>query len=316
MARSRMIKPEFWSDEKIGELSYIERLLFIGMWTFADDEGLIKAHPSYLKANIFPYDDALKPDAIDKALSNFESKNMIFRYTQNGQKYLWIIKFRVYQRIDKPQKPTNPLPSIQNGNFARAIFKRDNFICHICKSEVDPGAKLNDANSSTPSLDHIIPQSKGGSHAPSNLATACISCNKRRGNNDIITFQEDSENIPRILTDEVNRSKENINTLVGDKSTDPCPHQEILSLYKKNLPMLTQHTEWGEDRQKLLRERWRTSKELQDLDWWDQFFSYIAQNCPFLTGDNNRNWSADLPWILQRKHFTEIREGKYYKGDK
>lgn len=130
------------------------------------------------------------------------------------------------------------------------------------------------------------------------------------------TLTDDSRSAHGVLMDEVNRSKENINTLVGDGITDPCPHQEILSLYKKNLPMLTQHSEWGDDRRKLLRDRWRSDKEFQDLEWWDEFFQYIARDCPFLTGDNNRGWSADLPWILQKKHFTEIREGKYYRGVK
>lgn len=202
MARSRVIKPEFWSDEKVGELSYMERLLFIGMWNFADDEGLIKAHPSFLKANIFPYDDSLKPESIDKALGNLESKGIVYRYTNNNQKYIWIIKFRVYQRIDKPQKPMNPLPSIQNSGFAKVLFKRDNYICHLCKAEVSMAASLNEVDSSAPSIDHIVPKSKGGSNAPSNLATACISCNKRRGNTDLIIFQEDSENDIGTLTDE------------------------------------------------------------------------------------------------------------------
>lgn len=105
-------------------------------------------------------------------------------------------------------------------------------------------------------------------------------------------------------------------TLVETPVLDPCPHQEILSLYKKHLPMLTQHTEWNEDRQKLLRGRWRSNPEFQDLEWWAEFFQYIAAKCPFLIGDNNRQWQADLPWILQKKHFIEIREGKYERGGK
>ncbi len=209
----------------------MERLLFIGMWNFADDEGLIKAHPSYLKANIFPYDDNLKPESIEKALQNFESKGMVYRYSNNNQKYIWIIKFRVYQRIDKPQKPTNPLPSIQNAAFARAVFKRDNHICHICKGEVTVGSPLNVVDSSAPSLDHIIPQSKGGSHAPSNLATACISCNKRRGNNDIIPFQEDSENVLGTLTDEVNRSKEKLKEKKKEKEKTPSRTKYLDSVF-------------------------------------------------------------------------------------
>jgi 5-methylcytosine-specific restriction endonuclease McrA len=58
------------------------------------------------------------------------------------------------------------------GDFAREyqehkdfVFNRDGYRCVYCGSTL----KL--------SLDHVIPQSKGGSHDPSNLVTACKSCN-------------------------------------------------------------------------------------------------------------------------------------------
>ncbi len=35
MPRSRMIKPEFWSDEKLAGVSFEARLVFIGLWTWA-----------------------------------------------------------------------------------------------------------------------------------------------------------------------------------------------------------------------------------------------------------------------------------------
>ena len=40
MARKRMIDPKFWTDDKIIEMEPICRLLFIGIWNFADDKGL------------------------------------------------------------------------------------------------------------------------------------------------------------------------------------------------------------------------------------------------------------------------------------
>jgi 5-methylcytosine-specific restriction endonuclease McrA len=32
------------------------------------------------------------------------------------------------------------------------------------------------------SVDHMIPQSRGGSHGPENLATCCMSCNQLKKN--------------------------------------------------------------------------------------------------------------------------------------
>ena len=56
MARNRMIKADFWADEKVGKLSDRAKLLFIGSWTFADDSGVCRANDVYLRNNIFPYD--------------------------------------------------------------------------------------------------------------------------------------------------------------------------------------------------------------------------------------------------------------------
>ena len=57
MARKRMIDPGYWSDDKTIELSFSQRLLFIGMWNFADDSGVIKNSPKQIKAQIFPADN-------------------------------------------------------------------------------------------------------------------------------------------------------------------------------------------------------------------------------------------------------------------
>ncbi|WDZ87212.1 hypothetical protein [Micromonospora cathayae] len=57
MARIRSIKPEFWVDEKIVELSPWARLLFIGIWNFVDDQGYIDEKPVRLKMQIFPGDN-------------------------------------------------------------------------------------------------------------------------------------------------------------------------------------------------------------------------------------------------------------------
>jgi hypothetical protein len=40
-----MIKPEFWSDEKLAALSLQARLIYIGLWNLSDDYGVVKGHP-------------------------------------------------------------------------------------------------------------------------------------------------------------------------------------------------------------------------------------------------------------------------------
>ena len=59
----------------------------------------------------------------------------------------------------------------------RAIYERDGWVCQLCEAPVDPGAA---AHAERASLDHIVPQSRGGSHDPSNLRMAHVGCNARR----------------------------------------------------------------------------------------------------------------------------------------
>lgn len=61
------------------------------------------------------------------------------------------------------------------------IFERDEWVCHICNTAVDP-AIVGGPNSA--SLDHIIPLSVAGSpgHVWSNVALAHLQCNMRKSN--------------------------------------------------------------------------------------------------------------------------------------
>lgn len=61
------------------------------------------------------------------------------------------------------------------------IYKRDNYICGICGEEVD--VNLYYPNPLSPTLDHIIPLSKGGSHTKENVTIAHLKCNVSKNNN-------------------------------------------------------------------------------------------------------------------------------------
>jgi hypothetical protein len=109
LARKRMIDPSFWRDEKIGECSYIERLLFIGLWTFSEDSGVGRANPKLIKADVFPY-DTLRDSDIEKSLAKLASLGLILLYEIDGQRYYFIINFKKHQTINKPTPSTLPLP--------------------------------------------------------------------------------------------------------------------------------------------------------------------------------------------------------------
>ncbi|WP_050996281.1 MULTISPECIES: hypothetical protein [Bradyrhizobium] len=71
MARIRTIKPEFPQSETIGKLSREARLLFIQLWTLADDEGRARAASRMLASLLYPYDDDA-PGLMDDWLAQLE----------------------------------------------------------------------------------------------------------------------------------------------------------------------------------------------------------------------------------------------------
>jgi hypothetical protein len=109
MSRIRTTKPEFWKDEKIGRLSLRARLLFMATWNFADDMGTARAMPAYLRAEIFPYDDASLVE-ITAALGELEREDLVRVFQDQGQSYLSIHHWARHQRINNPSGAKYPDP--------------------------------------------------------------------------------------------------------------------------------------------------------------------------------------------------------------
>ena len=101
MARARTIKPDFWTDEKVGKLSMQARLLFIGTWTHADDNGVVRGNPAYLRAQIFPYDDNLRSGELNRWLDALVECRMLIPILWQGERYYVIRTFRKHQRTDR-----------------------------------------------------------------------------------------------------------------------------------------------------------------------------------------------------------------------
>lgn len=105
-------------------------------------------------------------------------------------------------------------------------------------------------------------------------------------------------------------------SIVGNEDQIPdCPHQEIISLFAKHLPMGIHPKAWDGARASALKSRWRESKKRQSLDWWERFFAHIAKS-EFLTGQisskDRKPFEITLPWILKVENFNKIREGVYH----
>jgi len=106
MARIRSIKPDFWTDEKIVELSYEARLFFIGSWNFADDSGNLQRSAKKLKMQIFPA-DVIDCEPIIQTLID---EGLFIEYSVNEETFLHIKGFKDHQVVNRPSKTIIPAP--------------------------------------------------------------------------------------------------------------------------------------------------------------------------------------------------------------
>ncbi|QDM56277.1 HNH endonuclease [Gordonia phage SweatNTears] len=70
----------------------------------------------------------------------------------------------------------------ENPIIEEEVFIRDGWICQLCADPVDPDDKH--PSKWSPSLDHIIPLSRGGTHTWDNVQLAHLGCNSSKGGRD------------------------------------------------------------------------------------------------------------------------------------
>ncbi len=99
MARIRYLKPEFFFDDDLAELNFACRLVFQGLWCYADREGRLEDKPKVLKAQIMPYDTVNFNKILDQL-----SQKFITRYTINDRKYIQINNFGKHQKPHHTEK--------------------------------------------------------------------------------------------------------------------------------------------------------------------------------------------------------------------
>lgn len=99
MARIRYLKPTFFSDEDIGDLSIEARLFFMGLWCHADRAGRLEFKPRTLKVLIMPYDDIDASKLVDELHPKFAAK-----YNVGDKNYIQIVNFSKHQKPHKSER--------------------------------------------------------------------------------------------------------------------------------------------------------------------------------------------------------------------
>jgi hypothetical protein len=255
MARIRTIKPEYWSDEKVGRLSMQARLLFIGLLNFSDDTGVVRGHPIYLRSMIFPYDDISKQE-ISNWLDEIITQGMISTFTANGETFYQIKNFLKHQIINRPSRNVNPRPS-------------------ETENETVTDQSVNDHGSITDESlnDHgtIIEQS--------------LTERER---------EREREKDKSTLTGACAPACEAAPEKKPSKRKEACPVEAIVDEYHEVCSMLPAVTSWNGDGKKAMIARWNEGKDRQSVTWWHDFFCRVRDS-DFLTGRvkdfrANLNW--------------------------
>ncbi len=109
--------------------------------------------------------------------------------------------------------------------------------------------------------------------------------------------------------------KENYSPTESDlkEKEKKCPHLQIVKLYNSTLGgVLTSVREnlWNGTRRRNLSARWNEDEERQNIKWWKSYFESV-NNMPWLLGENNRGWRADLGWLVNQSNIVKVLEGKY-----
>ena len=91
----------FWLDEKIGSLPPEARLLYIGTWSIADDNGVLRGNPAYIRSQLFAYDEEVTAADVRRWIELLTAARMLVPFTHRGERYLLVRRFRDHQKIDE-----------------------------------------------------------------------------------------------------------------------------------------------------------------------------------------------------------------------
>jgi hypothetical protein len=114
MPRRRMLDPSFTDDPEVAQLTMVERVFLVGCLRNSDDEGRLQGHISFLRSNIFMYDDIEQKQMLEIKESTLEkmthwrrdNKWLLRAYKDGDQDYIYFVNWY------ETNKPSHPSPSV------------------------------------------------------------------------------------------------------------------------------------------------------------------------------------------------------------
>lgn len=112
--RIRSTRPHFWRSERIASVSWDARLVLKGLESYVDDNGVGKDDIALIVGDLFQRDMIREPSRtvarVSEAISELAAAGLLWRYTVEGTRLLYIAFWEEVQRIDKAQDGRHPRP--------------------------------------------------------------------------------------------------------------------------------------------------------------------------------------------------------------
>lgn len=296
MPRNRMIRPEFWNDEKLGEEPESVMLTYIGTWTFSDDYGVVKGNRVFLKNSIFPYKHQLRIEVFTKWLEALEGQEKLIPFTIRGERFYFIRTFRLYQSVEKPSKTRNCTEEELRSCLETEGYK---------EIETNRWEKVSECSGSTTRL---LPDEEKRSISVSkvNRAKALVIAS-----NDDPAGSALKKEYQDLLKQLEGKDRLTIWNSVKDfiRIKKPLfiePYFDAWNVFAINIRLIKEPQKITDNRRKKFNTRIMES----DFD----FLKILEkiQLSKFLKGDNDRGWKVSIEFILEsQEKYTKILEGKY-----
>lgn len=295
MPRIRSIKPDYWKSEKLasrlpGPDGREARRLFIGLWNFAEDHGVVRASAVYIRAELYPYDDDVTAADVERWLCLLEAGGFIVRYQRDGSTYAWIRGFLTHQRIKNPSNPSLPEPSEAEKN--RPTPETVEALPQGYPSPT-PGLPVGGGGG------REVEEEEEGSGEPSAADAAPMPASAFGG-------------IPKpqlLLVEEDRRAKPQ----PPDVPRTEAPEALMRAWNEKAHPSLPRVREMTKGRKKAATSRLRE----RPLAEWLAIIEQINASA-FCRGERPRpgheQWRANFDWLLKPETATRVLEGTYDDG--
>lgn len=92
MAKMRGFKPDLWSDDDFIEASPLARLMWMGMWNHACDNGHLPNKPRQIKRKVLPADEV----SGEELVAELENLGLVIR----NEGWITIPGLRKHQKLD------------------------------------------------------------------------------------------------------------------------------------------------------------------------------------------------------------------------